>query len=70
MSDKLDDDEFAAKIVNEGGVVPALEYGLKTADLADQDGELAKAWRAIEEEWKTFGPLVDTLESLPCMDGW
>lgn len=70
MSNKLDDDEFAAKIVSEGGVVPALEYGLKSTDLADQSGDLAQAWRAVEAAWKDFGPLVDAVETLPCMEGW
>ena len=62
--DKMTDEEFAGKVLWEGGPIDGLTYGLKSTDLADQDGELASTWRALELQWKAMGPVLIEAENL------
>lgn len=50
----MTEDQFLGKVEWEGGVLEALEYGLKADALKDQDSELASRWRALEKEWRRF----------------
>jgi len=58
----MTEEEFVGKIDQEGGVLAALEYGLSGSVLVDQDSDLAKAWRALEQAWPAFEPLLDVVE--------
>ena len=50
----MTEDEFIEKIHSEGGIIGALEYGLKSDDLAVQEGSLFWAWHKLENSWKIF----------------
>ena len=41
--------EFAQKIDWEGGVIDALEYGLKSTDV--EPGDLRDAWKTLQYWW-------------------
>jgi len=59
------DAEFAQKIDWEGGITETLfVYGLSSSVLKNQDGELAKAVRALEAAWNTahISTLLETVE--------
>jgi len=59
--------EFIAAVAREGGVVSALNSGLKAVDLDDQNSELAKAWGIAEHQWEAFKvePLGDVWDLMP-----
>ena len=58
---KLED--FASKVEYEGGVIAALEYGLKSDDLdADGDPEAQKlkdGWETLDAAWEVIARLED-----------
>lgn len=75
MSDKLTDLHFLEKL-GEGSlyilnfqIEDALRYGLKADQLIDQKGELAKAWRELENNYETFNKsIVNVREIINRMD--
>jgi hypothetical protein len=56
--------DLLAKIEWEGGVIAALEYGIKTADMPEGDTEMEQAWRKLEDAWNDLDPIVDAVEKL------
>lgn len=60
----MTDEEFASKIENEGAYYAFADYGLKSTDLADQDGELAEAVRALEAVKDPFVAAMEDIEEL------
>jgi len=61
---KMTDAQFAGKIDWEGGIIGALDYGLSADDLENQDGELATAWRKIEELYRPVIELGVEIEGI------
>ncbi len=55
---------LAAKIEWEGGLMEALDYGVKTADMPEGDEALAEAWAALEAAHKALEPLAAAVEAL------
>lgn len=53
---KLDLDELAAKIVWEGGISDAIEYGIQARDIADL--EVAKAWLELTKAYNKVDKLL------------
>lgn len=70
MPEPMTDEEFINKIGWEGGVISALEYGLKASDLSNLDGELAKAWGELEKKWRKLQPKIDKVEALLPDEDW
>jgi hypothetical protein len=64
MSDKMSDKDFAAKVEWEGLYYAFLDYGLKSEDLADQDGDLAAAVRKFEAMLPRLREVVEELEGV------
>jgi phage terminase large subunit-like protein len=60
----MSEEDFAAKIQWEGGVVEALDYGLKATDLKDPDTELGRTWAALDAQWTLMHPLADKADAL------
>lgn len=60
----MNQQDFAAKIEWEGGIIDALDYGLKADDLGDQTSALALAWRELETAWQQVKPLIEKVEAL------
>lgn len=68
MTDFMTVGDFAAKVEWEGGVVDALDYGLKADDL-DPDDEASKplreAWAEMERIYReVFAPAVGKVRDL------
>lgn len=57
-------EEFIAKIEWEGGVLDALEYGLRAEDLDDSDPELKGAWSDLRNDWVNFEPALRNVEEM------
>lgn len=51
-----DRDLLASKIEWEGGIVSALEYGIRSGDIEDSD--LRVRWRTMEMLWDELRPLI------------
>lgn len=65
--DPMSAKDFAAKVEWEGGILEALDYGLKHTDLDPQDEEAAElraAWKELEEKFEPVKPIVNRLERL------
>ena len=61
MSEKQYDRELlASKIQWEGGVIGALEYGLKPDDIGDP--ELRAAWQQLQQAHAELRPLIQDFE--------
>lgn len=58
----MSESDFVAKINWEGGIVGALEYGLKSSDL--EPGELRDAWKELEKAWSKMQEPMDEVQSL------
>lgn len=57
--------DFAGKVQWEGGVVDALDYGLKHTDLdIGEDDELRQVWQELEQQWDVMRIMVEQAESL------
>jgi hypothetical protein len=54
---KFNRDGLAQKIRWEGGLLAALDYGIKARDIADP--ELAALWRRLERAYARMAPLLD-----------
>lgn len=57
-------EEFAAKVHWEGGVIDALEYGLKAEDMDGSDPGLQTKWAVLVEQYAKIEPLVRKMELL------
>ena len=65
MSDRFESrDDLAAKIEWEGGILEALDYGIKIADMPEGDTELIEAWTKLQRSFETTRALVDALNEL------
>lgn len=68
MPEYMDVDSFAAKVDWEGGVIDALDYGLKADDLdpADERSKpLREAWAEMERIYReAFAPAVSKVRDL------
>lgn len=61
----MTDREFAQKVDWEGGVLSAIfDYGLSSEDLADDDSDLARALRLLEEVKDEFENRLARVENL------
>jgi hypothetical protein len=56
----MTEQEFAAKVIWEGGIFDALEYGLKSADC--DPGKLRDLWTRLEYHWIDVEPLAEEIE--------
>lgn len=56
----MDEAEFVAKIEWEGGIIDALDYGLKPDDC--EPGPMRDAWAALYAKWKDLLPEMRTVE--------
>lgn len=52
------------KIEWEGGIMEALDYGIKTEDMPEGDTELAEAWEKLRTAWKALEPLTTAVSKL------
>lgn len=52
------------KIEWEGGIMEALEYGIKSADMPPGDEELDEAWGKLAAAYQALQPLADAVEKL------
>lgn len=53
----MDNTELAQKIRWEGGLLEALDYGIRADDIADPD--LASFWARLEQAHREFAPLAE-----------
>ena len=63
----MDKYEFANKVSWEGGVIGALEYGVKAYDLEGEDEQtktLRENWTDLVAIWKEAAPLIDYVDEL------
>lgn len=58
----MSDTEFLGKIDWEGGVLGALEYGLRADMLTDPTSELGTLWKSLEKAWRKFEPTLNLVE--------
>lgn len=59
--------EVAAKVDWEGGLVEAMEWGLRAEHMPEGDSELFAAWSVMEAAFRRLGPLMDrVMELLDC----
>lgn len=61
---RMTPEEFAAKVQWEGGVLDALEYGLRSTHLDDSNPALKGGWMELETLWMNFEPLLVGVEVL------
>ena len=65
MSDRFTSREHLAdKIQWEGGILEAVDYGIKTEDMPEGDTELTEAWAKLEATWKQLSPLADAIAKM------
>jgi hypothetical protein len=65
MSDRFADRAAVAdKIEWEGGIMEALDYGLRTTDMPEGDDELTEAWGKLAAAYRELTPLVDAVGKL------
>jgi hypothetical protein len=55
---------LAGKIEWEGGILEALDYGIKTGDMPEGDEELAEAWAKLEASFRQTSALAEAVEDL------
>lgn len=70
MPEPMTEEEFVGKIGYEGGIISALEYGLKADDLGDLGSPLAHAWGELQMAWTKLQPKVRAVEALIPDDEW
>ena len=66
----MTEEEFINKIIYEGGVVSALEYGLYQDDLEEPNTPLGHAWGELFMAWRALDPKVKAVEALISADAW
>lgn len=65
MSDRFEDRAAVAdKIEWEGGIMEALDYGLRTTDMPEGDDELIEAWDKLVTAYRQLAPFVDAVGKL------
>lgn len=65
MSDRFEDrEDLAAKIEWEGGLMEALDYGIKTEMMPEGDAELTEAWAKLEASFRETSRLADAVQEL------
>ena len=65
MSDRFKSrSALAGKIEWEGGILEALDYGIKTADMPESDTELTEAWAKLEASFRQTAALAEAVENL------
>ncbi len=65
MSDRFGSrEDLAAKIEWEGGLMEALDYGIKTEMMPEGDAELAEAWAKLEASFRETSKLADAVTEL------
>lgn len=55
---------LANKINWEGGLMEALDYGIKTADMPEGDTELTEAWAALESSFRETAKLAGKVSAM------
>ena len=55
----LDNRSIAHAVRNHGGILGAIEYGLKAEEIADP--ELANAWRQLESDYAAIRPTLTVI---------
>jgi len=55
---------LAGKIEWEGGLMEALDYGIKTEMMPEGDAELIEAWAKLEAAYRAVEPLADAVGKL------
>ena len=66
----MTEEDFISKIIWEGGIVGALEYGLRDTDLADRNGPLATKWRSLQAKWDQLQRSLRAIEKLIPDEAW
>ena len=56
--------DLAAKVSWEGGILEAVDYGIKAADMPEGDAELTEAWGKLEASFGETSKLADAVEKL------
>jgi len=65
MSDRFENRAaLAGKIEWEGGLMEALDYGIKTEDMPEGDTELIEAWSKLEAAYRAVEPLAEAVDKL------
>lgn len=59
MGKQLDRKEVVRLVRTHGGVLGAIEYGLRSSDI--EDPELANAWRRVEDQYGDLRPNLSVL---------
>lgn len=65
MTEPMTAADFASKVEWEGGVMEALDYGLKPADAPE--GPIRDAWARLYQLWQQLSPIADEVSRL--LDG-
>ena len=55
---------LAGKIEWEGGILEALDYGIKTEYMPEGDTELTEAWAKLEASFRETAKLADAVANL------
>lgn len=65
MTEPMTAADFASKVAWEGGVMEALDYGLKPSDAPE--GPIRDAWTRLYQLWQQLDPIADEVSRL--LDG-
>jgi hypothetical protein len=66
MTDEpMTESAFASKVEWEGGILEALDYGLKPTDVVK--GTVREAWTRLYQLWQQIEPIVEEVDRL--LDG-
>lgn len=66
----MSEEEFVAKIDWEGGVMSALEYGLRQDDLEEPNTPLGHAWGELQMAYRALNPKIKVVEDLIPEEAW
>ena len=66
----MTEEQFINKIIWEGGVMSALEYGLRQDHLEEPNTPLGHAWGELLMAWREIDPKVRAVEALIPDDAW
>lgn len=61
-------ERLVSKIDWEGGLLDAIEYGIRAEDMPEGDDELAKAWKKLEDAYNEVVPHAAQVSAL--LDLW
>jgi hypothetical protein len=61
-------DQLAAKIEWEGGVLEAVDYGIRSTDMPEGDVELEELWKELEDAYSKVVSPADKISKL--LDIW